>query len=340
MHALTAARSSRSARGSLAALAWAGVALALVGCGGPRPAARGAPARGAGEDGFPVTLVDARGVAVTVSRRPERIVSAAPTVTEILFAIGAGERVVAVTDQCDYPPALEGLPRIGGWFTPSAERTLAARPDVVVTSRGSPPEFLDTIRKSGCPVFAVDPRTLEDIYRAIRDIGAIVGAAEGAEQVVHEVQARLGAVADLLSGVPQSERPTVFLFLQLNPVWTAGARTFQHDALEAAGARNVAADREGFTPYSTESLLAADPEFLVLSTMGGDLERMRRELLANPALRRLSAAREGRIIVLDADPLMRPGPRIAEAVEALAAALYPGLLVSPERPSSSETSER
>ena len=341
--AVLGGRARRAGRGRCRRAAARGAALAAVallagGCSARRPAP-GPPARDL-TAGFPVSLTDAQGYLVRVEARPERIVSTAPTATEILFAIGAGDRVVAVTDQCNFPPEAARLPHVGGWFTPSAERALGANPDLVIGSRGNPREFLDHLRRSGCPVFTIDPKTLEDIYAAIRDIGAITGAAEGAQRVIEEMKARLAAVEEKVGDVPEQGRPTAFLFLQLSPVWTAGSKTFQDDAIRAAGGRNVAATKEGFAPFSTESLMAADPDFLLLSTMDGDPERMKRELLANPALKRLSAAREGRIVVLEADPIMRPGPRIVEAVEALARAFYPDRLGSPAASSSSLTSER
>jgi iron complex transport system substrate-binding protein len=293
--------------------------LALCGCGtqARAPGRAGLPARGSA-----VRLVDAQGVEVSVVGRPERIVSAAPTVTEILFALGAGDRIAAATDQCDYPPEAEGLPRIGGWFTPSAERTMAARPDLIIGSRGNPTDFITAMRKSACPVFTIDPKTLDDIYEAIGQIALIIGEAEAGEALVGRMRDRLGAVAARVRDVPEGERPTAFIMLQVSPLWTAGKGTFQDDAIRAAGARNLGAEKNGFAPYSTETLMAADPDFLLLSTMEGDPERMRREVLGDSALRRLSAARDNGIVVLEADPIMRPGPRIVDAVEAMARAFY------------------
>jgi len=285
-------------------------------------------------------LTDAQGASVRVEKRPERIVSTAPTATEILFALGAGERVVAVTNQCNYPPETRGLPRIGGWFTPSLEKTLAAEPDLVIASRGNPTDFLEALRKSGCPVFSVDPQTLEDIFTAIGDIGAAAGAKAAADDLTAEMRGRLDAVAGRLADVPEQARPTAFMFLQIAPLWTAGSRTFQDDAMRAAGARNIAATEVGFVPYSMEMLLAADPDFLLLSTMEGDPERMKREVLAKSAFRRLAAARNGRLVVLEADPIMRPGPRIVDAVEAMAKAFYPERFPASSSPSSAATSDR
>ena len=293
--------------------------LTLCGCGtqAREPGPGGPLARGS-----TVTLMDAQGVEVSVAGRPERIVSAAPTVTEILFALGAGDRIAAVTNQCDYPPEAEGLPRIGGWFTPSTEKAMAARPDLVIGSRGNPTDFIAAMRKSGCPVFTIDPKTLDDIYEAIGQIARIIGEAEAGEGLVGRMRDRLGAVAARVADVPEGERPTAFIMLQVSPLWTAGKGTFQDDAIRAAGARNLGAEKNGFAPYSTETLMAADPDFLLLSTMEGDPERMKREVLGDSALRRLSAARGHGIVVLEADPIMRPGPRIVDAVEAMARAFY------------------
>jgi len=285
-------------------------------------------------------LTDAQGASVRIERRPARIVSTAPTATEILFAIGAGDRVVAATDQCNYPPEARKLPRIGGWFTPSLEKTLAAEPDLVISSRGNPADFMEALRKSGRPVFAVDPQTLEDIFTAIEDIGAAAGAREAADDLIGEMKNRLDAVARRLADVPEQARPTAFMFLQIAPLWTAGSQTFQDDAIRAAGARNIAASEVGFVPYSMETLLAADPDFLLLSTMEGDPERMKREVLAKSSFRRLSAARNDRLVVLDADPIMRPGPRIVEGVEAMAKAFYPERFPASSSPSSAATSDR
>jgi iron complex transport system substrate-binding protein len=309
-------------RAMLLTAALVAAALAGNGCGGGREqAARPVPGS---DGGFPVVVRDAEGEEVWVERRPRRIVSAAPVATEILFAVGAGDRVVAVTDQCNYPGEVKGLSRIGRWFTPSVEKGLAAEPDLVIASRGNPRDFVAALRKAGCPVLTIDPKTLEDIFAVIGDIGRATGAVEGAEALAGEMRERLAAVMERVKEVPERERPRAFIVLQVNPVWTAGSGTFQDDAIRAAGGRNIAAEKRGFTAFSTETLMAADPDYLLLSTMEGDPDRMKREVVGSPALRGLSAVREGRLVVLEADPIMRPGPRIIDAVEAMTEAFYGG----------------
>ncbi len=273
--------------------------------------------------GFPLVVTDAQSIAVTIPARPARIVSIAPAVTEILFGLGAGARVVAVTDQCNYPPEADRLPSVGGYWTPSAERALGARPDLVIGSRGNPPDFIIALRKSGVPVVTVDPKTFDDIFSTIRQIAQMIGDPQAGEDLVGVMQARLKVVADRISDVPEQERPRAFLVIQVTPVWTTGSGTFQDDAIRAAGARNIAAKLKGFGAFSTESLMADDPDFLLLSTMDGDPERMKRELLTSSSFRQLTAVKNDRLVVLEADPLMRAGPRIVEAVEAMAQAFYP-----------------
>ena len=287
-----------------------------------------------------MTLKDAQGDLVRVERRPQRIVSLAPSVTEMLFAIGVGDRVVAAADPADYPPAASKLARVGGWFTPSAERTLGAQPDLVIASRGNPPEFIALLRKSGCTVFTIDPKTLEDTFTAILDIGKITGASVAAADLVARLRARLAVVAERVGEVHEAKRPTAYVIVSVSPLWTAGSETFQDDAIRTAGARNIAAELKGFRPFSPESLLAADPDFVLLPVTPGDADHMKRDATSDSVLKRLSAVRRGRVVLLEANLIMRPGPRIVDAIEAMAWAFYPGRFSSPPRSSSAATSRR
>jgi iron complex transport system substrate-binding protein len=282
-------------------------------------------AEAAASDGgvFPVVMTDAQGVKVTVPTRPKRIVSTSPAVTEMLFALGAGDRVVGVTEQCDYPAGVSGRRKIGGFWTPSVERVLGANPDLVIGQRGNPPDFVKVLRKSGVPVFTTDPKTMEGIFAAIRQVATVTGEASEGEKLIGTMEARLAPVRERVGRIPQNERKTAFLVLQVSPLWTAGSGTFLDDAIQAAGARNVAHGVSGWRAFGTESLLVADPDFIIASTMEGAPERMRDEIVANAVLKRLTAVKEDRVLLLEADPLLRAGPRIVEAVETMARAFYP-----------------
>ena len=318
------------------ALILTGLGCFLSGCSVRPRAVAPRPVRGASQ-GFPVTLTDAQGQRVVVPSPPRRIVSVTPTVTEILFALDAGGRVVAATEQCNYPPQARGLPRVGGFFTPSTEKALAAAPDLVIGQRGNPPEFIAALRRAGVPVFTISPQRLQDIYRDVLAIGRITGQTSQAAAVVAGMRERLRAIEGELASVPGGRRPSAFIFSQISPVWTAGAGTFQDDAIRAAGGRNAGASVHGFREFSTEALLAADPDYLVVSTMGGTSTLMKQQLLASPGLRRLTAVRRNRVIMLDGDELMRPGPRIVDAIEDMARVFYPDRF---RAPASSSTSAR
>lgn len=306
--------------------------LAFAGCGrAPQPSASKVDSR----DGFPIIVTDAQHILVTVPRRPQRILSASPTVTEMLFAMGAGERVVAVTDQCNYPAQVRRLPKIGLWFTPSAEKALGARPDLILGQQGNPPEFTGALRKAGLPVFTIaEPTGLATIYADLHQLGQLTGCEAGAEKVIAGMQQRLARIKKRTAEVSGSKRPSAFIFLQIGPVWTAGTGTFQDEAIRAAGARNAGSRVKGFKEFSNEWLLAADPDFLLVATMGSDPGAMKRQVLSNPVLKCLTAAREGRLVVLNDDEIMRPGPRIVNGIEAMARAFYP------DRFSSSATRSR
>jgi iron complex transport system substrate-binding protein len=185
----------------LSLLAIVAVVTAAAVCAGG--AAEQPEATSSGGGAFPVVMLDAQGVEVTVPTRPERIVSTSPTVTEMLFALGAGDRVVGVTEQCDYPTEVDGLRRVGGFWTPSVERVLGANPDIVIAQRGNPPDFVKVLRKSGVPVFTIDPKTMAGIHAAIRQVATMIGDADEGEKLIDTMETRLAAVRERVGRVPQ-----------------------------------------------------------------------------------------------------------------------------------------
>ncbi len=144
---------------------------------------------------FPITLTDATGTPVTVPARPLRLVSIAPTVTEMLYDIGAGKQLVGDTEQCDYPAEAKKLPKVGQWWQPSAERVLALKPDLVLAQRGNTLDSILTLRKAGLPVFTIAPKSIADIETALRHLGQLTGQQAGAGKAVQEMRARLALAA-------------------------------------------------------------------------------------------------------------------------------------------------
>jgi iron complex transport system substrate-binding protein len=270
---------------------------------------------------FPVTVRDALGNTVTVRAEPRRIVSLAPAMTEVMFALGLDKRIVGVTEYCDYPPAARVKPKIGGIVNPSVERILAQQPDLVIGMRLNPKPVLRSLARAGVPTFAAEPRSIEDVLATISTVGALTGAAGAARNLTREMRARLQAVQKMLQGRP---RPTVALLYSDNPLWIAGAATFPDHVIRLAGGRNAAADIKGYKQYNVETLLARNPDVIFLTSMkGGNDAAHVREFARRPSMRALSAVKRNRVYVIDADLVDRAGPRIVDGVAEMAAKLHP-----------------
>lgn len=268
-----------------------------------------------------MTVRDALGNNVTVRAEPQRIISLAPAMTEILFALGLDKKIVGVTEYCNYPPAARSKPKIGGIVNPSVERILAQRPQLVLGMRLNPKPVLRAISRAGVPTYAAEPRSVEEVMTTIATIGALTGRRQDAERLVKSLRSRLAAVAHKIQKLP---RPTVMFLCSQDPLWVAGADTFPDHAVRLAGGRNAASDVKGYKQYDAEMLLARDPDVILLTSMeGGKDEAQLRAFIERPSMRGLSAVRKRRVHVINADIVDRAGPRIVEAIEQLAPKLHP-----------------
>ena len=282
-------------------------------------------AAGAGPAGkhsaFPVTMRDALGRRVTVPTPPLRIVSLAPAMTEVLFALGLADRVTGVTDYCNYPAATRSKPKVGGIVNPNVERILALKPQLVIGMRLNPKPVLGALSRAGVPTFAAEPRTIAEVLTTITTVGALTGRRDEAARLVGSLDRRLQAVQRKVQRLP---KPTVVFVCQQSPVWVAGADTFPDHAIRMAGGRNIAATISGYKQYDVEMLVARNPDVILLTSMGGgDAQAELRAFVSRPSMRSLSAVQRSRVYVVDADIVDRAGPRIVEAVEEIAARLHP-----------------
>ena len=249
---------------------------------------------------------------------PARIVSLAPSITEVVYALGAGERLVGVCAQCDYPPAVASVPRVGGYLVPSVEVTLARRPDLVIAapSPGNR-EAVRAIERAGVRVLVVHDRTLADLWASIRAVAGALGTPAAGERLVADVTARLGEVHARVADLPPRR---VLVIVGHRPLVAVGRGTLQDELLTMAGGVNVAADAGQVWPTLTlELVVARAPEVIVDAAMGS--EAGARELFAG--LTTVPAVQNGRVVVLADETLLRAGPRVPEAAAALARAIHP-----------------
>jgi iron complex transport system substrate-binding protein len=305
----------RIAGGAAAAIvAAAFVAIGLAAAPAPAPVQNASPA--------PPTrdFTDELGRAVRIVYPPRRIVSLAPNLTETLYALGVEDRVAAVTNYCDYPPAARAKPRVGGAINPSLEAIVAAEPDLVLLTwhhnRRETAEALDGLR---LPYYVVRPQTVEGIIASVERLGTLTGSARTAE-VVAEMRARLEALETRLAG--RTPRRVLFVVWD-EPLISIGPLTFLADALRRAGAVSVVETRQDWPRLSLEEILRLQPDFLIFaSNHSASLPELARTLAERPGWRRLRAVETGHIALVS-DAINRPAPRMLEAVEALARTLHP-----------------
>jgi len=250
---------------------------------------------------------------------PQRIVSLTPALTEILFAVGAGNRVVGVTQYCDFPPAAKAKPKVGGYVNPSVEAVLALKPDLVLVSPG--PGNRDSalaLRRAGLRLEIVPAETLEESLAAIESVARLVGDETAGRDLAAAVRVRLDAVAKRVAGEP---RVRTFFCIQTDPIIAAGRDTLPSQLLELAGGSNVVSALR-YPRLDVEAVAGAKPELILQSRMDLANDDAHVEDAFWKRWPSILAVARGRIVVLPDDLTLRPGPRVADAAEELAAILH------------------
>ncbi len=266
-------------------------------------------------------LTDHLGRRIEVPDHPARIVSLAPSLTETLYALGAGDRVVGVTDYCDFPPEAKTKAKVGGMISPNMERIVALHPNLVLMTReGSRKETLDALERLNLPTFVVETQRLDDVARMIRDIGQAIGEAAQGASVATQLERRIGAVQSAVNARPA--RRALFL-VWLQPVISVGRGTFLADLLERSGVQSASeASAQPWPHLSIEEIVRQDPEYIIVPK-SQDFSPTRDELMRLPGWKDLTAVRGDKILYMP-DAIQRAGPRIGEMMEILARAVHPG----------------
>ncbi len=267
-----------------------------------------------------VVVVDDFGYEVVINETPERIVSLAPSNTEILFAVGAGSRVIGVTDYCNYPPEVlrlkeEGkLASVGGFSTVDVEKVMALNPDLVVASFGNGEEVVNVLREYNITVIATNPKDIEDVERDILMIGKAVGEEENATKLVKWMEEKVSKVRE--KAEKYDKRPTVAHILWNDPIYVSGNSTFTDNLIEIAGGVNAFDDIDGWGIVSYEDLVARNPDIIIVNSgagMGGDGDMLYKWILSE--FPDLSAVKNGRVYMIDSDIISRPSYRLVYALE-------------------------
>ncbi|MEB2300094.1 cobalamin-binding protein [Lysinibacillus xylanilyticus] len=305
------------------------LALVLVGCGTKEDTNEGTVSKEAQQvEKTSYKVKDDRGVEVAFNAVPKTIVSLQPSNTEILFALGVGDKIVGATEFDTYPEEAQKIERVSNSTTFNSERILALKPDVVIayTTGGKDEENLNALKgleDAGIKVFAIQSaKSFDDVYGDIEQVATVMGIKDKGEKLNEDIKAK---IADVQAKVKDVKKPkNVYLEISPKPdIYTAGSGTFQQEILNAANVNNVFADLKSWAPISEEDVIAKNPE--VILTTVSYVKNSAEEILSRDGWNSITAIQNKAVYSIDTDISNRPGPRIGEAVELIAKAVYPEL---------------
>ena len=281
---------------------------------------------GCSQPSLPATFVDDMGREVTINEIPQRIVSHVPSITETLFALGLGERVVGVSDYCDYPEEAKLKPSVGNYFNPSIESIVALEPDLVLTDGHS--DSIKQLDELEPPItyIVIDPKDIDGIFKDLELLGKVTGTEREAEKLIEDMQDSIAHIIALVEGAPPVR--VLYIIDATDPTlpWTAGPGSFVDWLITMAGGENIAAEAQGaWVQFSIEQIVSADPEIIILPAKHGTAFTSPETLKGNPAWREITAVKQGRIRIIDGDLVDRSGPRIVQGLEEMARIIHPEL---------------
>ncbi|MGA7143187.1 MAG: cobalamin-binding protein [Desulfobacterales bacterium] len=269
------------------------------------------------------TVTDQMGRHVTVPKKPERIVSLAPSITEIIFALDQGHRLKGVTTYSDFPLEAQKLPKVGSYVQLDLEKIVALKPDLCIAIKdGNPIAVARRLESLKIPVYAVNPRNLETVIQTVQEIGGLLNVQKKADQLVQSMNRRIQQVKSLVAQTVY--RPRVFFQIGVSPIVSVGTHTFSNELIVLAGGKNVAQGPIAYPRYSIEQVLALSPEVIIITSMAraAIFKQVKAQWNRWPSL---PAVRNHRIYVEDSNLFDRPTPRLVEGLELMVRLIHPEL---------------
>ncbi|MFC4076390.1 ABC transporter substrate-binding protein [Salinithrix halophila] len=288
----------------------------LAGCGTAPDAGQQGHETEKSAEGFPVKLKDDTGKEVTIEKKPKRIVSLIPSMTETIYALGQGKKVVGVTANDDYPAEVKKVEKVGD-MNINAEKVVSLKPDLVLASPMVKQETIDKLRKLGLTVLAYEPHDLAGVYKQIRDVGKAAGAEKKAEEVIERMEKEKKVAEKVAAKVSDEEKAKVWV--EVSPdLYTTGKGTFMDELITLAGGKNVAKGQKGWVQLSAEKVVKYDPD-VILYTHGAKAKK----IASRSGWKKIDAVEDDRIEALDGNLVSRPGPRVTKGLLHISKSLYP-----------------
>jgi len=266
-------------------------------------------------------ITDDLGRGINMEEVPQKIISLAPSITEILFALDLGAKVVGITDACDYPEEAQAKPKVGDYFATSLEAIINQDPDIVLCDGHD--SVYEQLEGLGVTVAVLQPQSIDGILSDIELVGQITDKETEAGDVVSEMKRRIDAIATRMMGM---ERPTVFYVIDASDTakpWTAGAGSFVDVLISIAGGENTAAAEGQYAQFSLEVLISTDPDILIVDAYHG--EALIPDFASLPGWKETNAVKGAKVYPIDGNLTSRPGPRIVDGLEEMARIIHPEL---------------
>jgi len=281
---------------------------------------------------YPMTMTDYAGRQVVIEAEPQKIISLAPSNTEIIYALGLEDRLVGVTTFCDYPAAALDKPKIGGFNTVEIEQVVQIQPDLILATNIHIAEVVPQLEQLGLTVFVVDPKGVAEVMDAIEVVGRLTSSLDEAYQLIIEMENRIAAITEITNSLTAEQRPGVFYIIWHEPLMTVGSDTNIHELIAMAGGISVPGGLgEGYPSMSLEALIIANPQVIIAgSGMGEGASQPYLFALNEERLAGLDALLNSQVYEINTDLVGRAGPRIVDGLEAMARLIHPELFGPPD----------
>jgi len=281
------------------------------------------------------SLVDDKGYVTSLSAYPNRIISLAPSNTEILFALGLGDKVVAVTSFCNYPynfsawVAAGNMTSVGDFTAPNMEVIASLNPDLILATGGVQEKTVSTLRELGYKVLVLDPTSVDGVFQNIKLVGKATGKNTEATSLVNDLTSRIDAVTAKVANAASKPKVYYEVWYDTTSLWSAGSKAWQNELIEKAGGINIFADQQlDYFQSSAEAVIKRNPDVIVVPSSHGFEEPFWVSfdaIKARPAWDSISAVQNNKLYQIDGDLIARAGPRVADTIETLAELFHPEL---------------
>jgi iron complex transport system substrate-binding protein len=269
--------------------------------------------------------MDDMGRNVQINKIPERIISLAPSNTEIIYALGLEDKLIGVTTYCNYPEAAKNKPRVSEFSNVDTEKIVSLQPDLILADNLHKTTAIPAFEKLNIPVLGIDPDSLTKIIGDIELIGKVTGETKSSGALIKSLQTRIQAVVGKTEKLNSGDNPRVFFLSWHDPLWTTGSGTLINDLITRAGGNNIASDLKGHSQIDLETVIQRNPQIILVISSMGDQTMSLDYIKSEPRFQAVDALKNNRVYPVDADIFGRTTPRSVDALEQMAGKFHPEL---------------